>query len=116
LYGPYTISQGSYLFTLQNIINKRFELEQGGTITFNGESDARLNADAIYQVRTSTSYPYSQDLLLSSGGSDEATLRAKNRILVSLLLKLKGVLSSPEVSFDIRPQDPDAIIPELRRQ
>ena len=110
IYGPYTISQGSYLFTLQNIINKRFELEQGGTIIFNGDVyNARLNADAVYQVRTST-YDLISDLLLSSGGSDEATLRSKNRILVSLLLKLKGVLSTPEVSFDIRPQDPDAII------
>jgi hypothetical protein len=115
--GNYEIAQGSYLFTLQNIINKRFELEPGGTITFNGDvNNAVLNADAIYQVRTST-YDLISDLLgiySNSGsattGNEEAISRSKNRIVVDLLLKLKGVLSAPEISFDIRPQDPDAII------
>ncbi|MCW3126572.1 MAG: hypothetical protein JWO03_2230 [Bacteroidetes bacterium] len=117
--GNYEIEQGSYLFTLQNVINKRFELEPGGSIYFNGDVyNAQLYADAIYKVRTST-YDLIADLLgvystngstTTSSSETEAVLRSKNRIEVDLLLKLKGVLSAPEISFDIRPQDPDPLI------
>ena len=49
MYGDYTITEGSYLFTLQNIINKRFIIENGSTIQWTGEPlDARLNINAVY--------------------------------------------------------------------
>jgi hypothetical protein len=112
IYGNYTIQQGNYLFTMQNIVNKHFELDPGGTITFRGDVyNAQLNADAVYRVTTST-YDLIADLLQANQISEtsEAYQRSKNRIGVDLLLKLKGVLQSPEVAFDIRPQDPDAMI------
>jgi hypothetical protein len=117
IYGRYEIVQGSYLFTLQNIINKKFDLDPGGTINFNGEVyNAQLNANAIYKVRTST-YDLISDLLGVSSSTTSATssepetvLRSKNRIIVNLLLQLKGILQNPEVSFDIQPIDPDPII------
>ena len=112
IYGLYEIAQGSYLFTLQNIINKKFELDPGGAISFRGDiNNAQLNADAVYQVRTST-YDLIADILptSSSGSETEASVRSKNRIVTKLLLRLRGVLQSPEVSFDIRPVDPDALI------
>jgi hypothetical protein len=115
IYGLYEIDRGSYMFTLQNIINKKFALDKGGTIRFNGDVyRAQLNADAVYEVRSST-YDLIDDLLLtqSSTGSTEATARAKNRINVKLLLKLAGVLQSPDISFDIKPQDPDPLIRTL---
>lgn len=115
--GLYTIARGSYLFTLQNVINKRFTLDPGGTILFNGDVyNAQLNAEAIYKVRTST-YDLISDLLgiysanaVTSTYNEEAISRSKNRIVVDLLLKLKGVLSAPEISFDISPQNPDPVI------
>ncbi len=115
--GSYTIARGSYLFTLQNVINKRFTLDPGGTITFNGDVyNAQLNADAIYKVRTST-YDLISDLLgiysanaVSTTYNEEAISRSKNRIVVNLLLNLKGILSAPEISFDIAPQNPDPVI------
>ena len=36
MFGKYFVNDGDYLFTLQNIINKRFDLEEGGTISWNG--------------------------------------------------------------------------------
>ena len=46
MYGDYTITEGSYLFTLQNIINKRFVINSGSTIQWTGDPlDARLNID-----------------------------------------------------------------------
>jgi TamB, inner membrane protein subunit of TAM complex len=112
IYGRYEIEQGNYLFTMQNIINKKFDLDPGGTIVFRGDvGNALLNADAVYQVKTST-YDLISDLLVANGqlpGSD-ADLRSKNRINVDLLLKMKGVLQAPEISFDIRPNDPDPLV------
>jgi len=110
IYGLYEIDRGSYLFTLQNIINKRFVLNKGGTIAFNGDfKKAAVNADAIYQVRTSTFDliydPQQTDLI-----SDEVLQRSKNRMLTQLSLKLYGVLEHPDVSFDINPMDPDPAI------
>jgi hypothetical protein len=112
IYGRYEIDEGNYLFTMQNIVNKKFELDKGGIINFRGDvNNAQLDADAVYHVKTST-YDLIADLLVANGqlpGSD-ADLRSKNRINVDLLLKLKGVLQSPEISFDIRPIDPDPAV------
>ncbi len=110
IYGLYEIVRGNYLFTLQNIINKRFALNKGGTIAFNGDVyKAQLNAEAIYEVRTST-YDLIYDPQQSESLSAEVEARSKNRMLTRLLLKLKGQLDKPEISFDIQPQDPDPAI------
>ncbi|MBQ5876091.1 MAG: translocation/assembly module TamB domain-containing protein, partial [Alistipes sp.] len=54
MYGDYTITDGSYLFTLQNIINKKFLIESGSTIQWTGDPlDARLNIDAVYKLKAS---------------------------------------------------------------
>lgn len=110
IFGLYEIDRGSYLFTLQNIINKRFILNKGGTIAFNGDfKKAVVNADAIYQVRTS-SYDLIYDPQQADLISQEVEQRSKNRMLTQLLLKLNGVLERPDVSFDINPIDPDPAI------
>jgi len=118
LFGIYEIVQGSYLFTLQNVVNKKFELDRGGTITFAGNIyRAQLNTSAVYEVRTSV-YDLISDLIASSGGSggvaeSEREARAKNRIPVKLLLNLRGVLEKPDISFDIRAIDPDPTVKTL---
>jgi hypothetical protein len=54
IYGDYNIEEGTYLFTLQNILNKSFAVESGGKITFNGDIDnAEIDLNAIYKLRTS---------------------------------------------------------------
>ena len=49
IYGDYKIEEGDYLFTLQNVINKRFKVEQGGLIEWNGDPE-----DAIVDVKQFT--------------------------------------------------------------
>ena len=54
MYGDYTITEGSFLFSLQNIINKKFIIENGSTIQWTGAPmDAMLNIDAIYKLKAS---------------------------------------------------------------
>ncbi|MFR9603491.1 MAG: translocation/assembly module TamB domain-containing protein [Rikenellaceae bacterium] len=88
MYGDYTISEGNYLFTLRNIINKRFIINPGSTIQWTGDPlDAILDIEAIYKLKTSL-----QPLI-----SDESS----RSVPVDCIIELKDRLMQPEVSFDI---------------
>lgn len=92
MYGEYTVVEGAYLFTALNIINKKFVIENGGTINWNGDPlKARLNMTALYKVRTPL------PPLISV--SDEAT--AKRRVPVDCKLQLSGLLLQPDIRFDL---------------
>jgi hypothetical protein len=111
MYGTYEIERGSYLFTLQNIINKRFDITRGGTINFGGDIyKAGLNVDAVYEVRTSMTDLIS-DLISESGNTQsQLAAAARTRVPTRLALKLTGVLERPTIGFDIRAIDPDPAI------
>mgnify|MGYP006273385869 CR=1 FL=1 len=113
LYGLYTITDGDYLFTLQRIINKRFRIDPGSAIRFNGPlEEAQIDVQASYNLRATT-FNLIQDYLndLSAGNIDAVASRAQNRIPVKLLLNLSGPLPKPEVGFAI---DLDINDPQLR--
>ncbi len=94
IYGTYTISEGDYLFTLQNVINKRFSLEKGGTISWNGDPvKAQLDINAIYRLRAS---PY--DLMV---GDSLSRAKYKNRIPIEVKLNMEKDLMNPDITFDI---------------
>jgi hypothetical protein len=87
--GDYIIEEGDYLFTLRNILNKPFSVENGGKIIFNGNIDnADIDIKAIYKLKASLF-----DLL-----QDE---RYNERIPVECQLNLSGKLFNPVVSFNI---------------
>ncbi|MEG1885790.1 MAG: translocation/assembly module TamB domain-containing protein [Alistipes sp.] len=91
--GDYTITQGNYLFSLQNIINRKFIIEAGSTIQWTGDPlDAMLNIDAIYKVKTSL-----QPLL--QGTSDNVGDRA---VPVDCVIHLGNKLSHPSLTFDVK--------------
>jgi hypothetical protein len=96
LFGEYTVEQGDYLFTLQNVINKRFDIQRGGTIEFNGDPmDATVNLNAIYRLKASLS-----DLpvfFASTGTNTDYT----QRIPVMCKINLSKSLNNPEIKFDI---------------
>lgn len=103
MYGDYTITEGSYLFTLQNIINKRFIIESGSTIQWTGEPlDARLNINAVYKLKTSL-----QPLIGSSvsSGGDMGLNRA---VPVECIINLSDRLTHPTVTFDVKVPTADA--------
>jgi len=94
MFGDVELSEGEYLFTLQNVINKRFEIEPGGKIRFNGSpTDATIDLEAIYTTRTA---PYN---LYPGDPSEEEAL--KKRIPVECRLILEGELQSPTISTGI---------------
>ena len=94
MYGDYTISEGSYLFTLQNIINKKFIIEEGSTIQWTGEPvDALLNIDAVYKLKASL-----LPLLAGSVSSSNVPTRA---VPVECVIHLADRLTSPSVTCDV---------------
>jgi len=116
--GDYTIERGSYLFTLQGVITKHFEIDQGGTVSFNGDiNKARLNLSAVYKVRSSVT-DLIDDLINSSGSTVSSTGSTQNQLAtaalrqseIDLLLNINGVLERPTIAFDIRAADVDPTI------
>lgn len=92
MYGDYVIEEGDYLFTLQNVINKKFKVENGGTISWNGNpTNANLNIKAVYPVKTSV-----YDLLV-----DDATEQYKKRIPIECQIFLTDKLMNPTIRYDI---------------
>ena len=89
--GDIIIEEGDYLFTLQNVINKKFEVEKGGTISWNGDpSDADIDLKAVYELRTSV-YNLAPD--------QGETL--KKRIPVECVISMSGKLMNPSIKPDI---------------
>ncbi|MGE5419624.1 MAG: translocation/assembly module TamB domain-containing protein [Chloroflexota bacterium] len=89
--GDYTIEKGTYLFTLGNIVNKRFDVENGGRISFNGNlDDAEIELKATYQKFSASLFPLTQDV------KDQNT-----RYAVEPQIVLSGRLFNPTVKFEI---------------
>ena len=93
MYGEYHIEEGDYLFTLQNLINKRFRIEQGGLISWTGDpNDADVDLRASYRLRTSL-----YDLVMDVDTSD----MYRRRVPVDCVLILEDKLFNPTITFDI---------------
>ncbi len=89
--GNYTIEQGSYLFTLQNIISKRFSIEQGSSINWTGDPyNAEMDITAIYNTRAS----------LGELFADTTSLYSK-RIPVECQILLTDKLIAPNIQLAI---------------
>jgi hypothetical protein len=89
MYGDYSIESGEYLFTLKNLINKKFKIERGGTISWSGDpKDATINMNAVYQVRA----------VLKPVVASDSTGR---RYPVNCSMQLTGSLLQPSINFDI---------------
>lgn len=54
VFGTFEVERGDYLFTAGEVFTRRFELERGGTLTWEGDPvDARMNLPASYRTRAS---------------------------------------------------------------
>ena len=93
MYGDYIIENGDYLFTLQNIMNKKFDIKKGGNIKWSGiPYKADLNISAIYKARASIKTFFPEDSTNSS---------YKKRYPVDVVMNMTGDLLSPEIDFEI---------------
>ena len=92
--GDIKISEGTYLFTLQNIINKLFTVVPGSSIHWDGNSKtAEVNIDAVYSTKASLS-----PLI----GSSVQGFDTSHAVPVDCYIKLTDKLNSPTPTFDIK--------------
>lgn len=95
LFGTYTIAGGGFDFSMVNLLNKKFKLKDGGTISWLGDvSDPRVDVLAGYQTKASL-YPV---LAAFDPGNDG---RYKQKVNVESIIALSGNLMNPDITFDI---------------
>jgi len=88
IFGDYVLTSGDYLFTFQNIINKRFIIEPGSTIKWNGDPyNAEMDIRAKYKLRAN----------LAGLGVDTTT----RYVPVECIINMTNVLANPEYTFEV---------------
>lgn len=100
IYGNYEISEGSYDFSMQGAMRKRFEVGENSSISFDGDplNNCNMNINATYQTTASLT-----DLLESS-----VLQSVKNStVKVTCIARITGPLLSPAIKFDIQLPDAD---------
>ena len=92
MYGEYVISSGDYMFTLENFITKRFDIQKGSTINWSGSPyDAEIDITANYKQRASIAPLFPND----------STGTYKRRYPVDCKLYMKETLLTPNISFGV---------------
>lgn len=93
MFGDYTITDGDYLFTLENVISKKFDIDAGSIIKWSGSPyNADIDIIASYKQRASVAP------LMPPGDS---TISAKRRVPVDCKLKMSERLLTPKLTFAI---------------
>jgi len=90
MYGSFVTTSGQYNVKQQGVINKRFAVDRGSTITWSGDAvDADMNLTAYTRVNARLQS-------LQGGGRNSAT------VPVNVLLRMRGSLLKPDITFDIQ--------------
>lgn len=94
--GDYIIESGSFDFTAQEVINKKFNIRQGGTIRWTGNPvQAQIQLKAIYELRAGLSDLY------TAANRDISSSNANLRVPVEVEMGLSGLLMQPDIKLDI---------------
>lgn len=112
MFGTYTINDGNYLFTLENFINKKFDIETGSTIKWTGNPyNAEINITANYKQRASLNpfFPTVSSTTTAGANGDNASSSKSStsnddvnkRYPVECKLYMKDKLLTPEITFGI---------------
>lgn len=100
MFGNYTINTGDYLFTLYNLINKKFSIRRGGTISWTGDPyTAEIDLVAEYNKVSTSVANFIQEYLLDA--SADLQNQASEVTDVNLRMNLTGDLLQPNINFDI---------------
>jgi hypothetical protein len=89
--GEYSITEGKYSFSYEQLIKREFNISKGSSIVFNGDPlKAKLDITTTYKTRVNLT-----DLV------PDYTSAINQRADVQLQMKIKGDLIKPVLTFDI---------------
>jgi translocation and assembly module TamB len=109
LTGKYTIHDGGYYLTLSDFIKRNFRIQEGSSVTWSGDPlDAYADINAIYITKASPIDLMSDQL---GGLTEPEKNKFRNLLTFHVFLKMRGFISSPDISFDIQlaPEDRGAL-------
>jgi hypothetical protein len=96
LTGTYELESGGYELSF-NFIRRRFDIEKGSKITFNGEpTNATMDVTAIYVANAS-----SAELVGSQNGDVVLAASYQQKLPFQVKLMMDGELMKPTLTFDI---------------
>jgi TamB, inner membrane protein subunit of TAM complex len=97
--GEYRIEEGDYLFTLLRVINKKFNIQPGSTIRWNGSPfDATLSLNAKYKQLNAAPNNFIAEYVVNDIPAKTESLKPTE---VDLTLKLTGALLKPDINFGL---------------
>ncbi|MFT6717156.1 MAG: hypothetical protein ACJA0Q_001807, partial [Saprospiraceae bacterium] len=96
--GKYTIEDGKYFFTLKNFIGKKFLVEKGGTIVWDGDPvNATVDIKTHYKARAKL-IDLANPLELNYESNKD---KYSNRSTVYAGLSMEGELMKPEITMGV---------------
>lgn len=97
LFGALDLSSGEYNFVSGDILTRRFQLEEGGRIVWDGDpTNAQLNVNAVYRARP----PLATLGVVSASTADQ--LGTGQRIPIELVLQIFGSIDEIQNEFFFR--------------
>ncbi|MCX6286336.1 MAG: translocation/assembly module TamB domain-containing protein [Bacteroidetes bacterium] len=88
--GTYTITKGSFVFQIKNLLRLPMSITEGSRITWSGDpADANLSVTAIYRTKTTLA------------GLTSEPSEAQIRFPVEVIFHLGGKLSNPDIKFSM---------------
>ena len=92
MFGGVDVVDGEYLFTLRNLINKKFTMDEGGRISWFGDPySAQLDLKAVYSLRAPL-----YDIMFDPSDA------YKRRVPVDVVMQLEKSMLNPEIEFAVR--------------
>ena len=98
MFGDFVVEKGVYNLIYGGIINKPFEVQKGGTISWSGNPlDAEINIEAVYRVLANP-----QSLL--------ENVNTSRKVPVDLITRFSGALFNSTKEFDIQIPNSSSVV------
>jgi hypothetical protein len=90
--GNYTLTEGEYRFSALNVVAKKFDLQTGSNIKWTGDPlKGRLDITGVYKLKTAV------NSIINMNTAPDPNIR----VPVDCLIKIKGVVEKPDITFDM---------------
>ncbi|WP_266366293.1 translocation/assembly module TamB domain-containing protein [Tellurirhabdus rosea] len=96
LLGRYDVTEGEYALTYQ-VLKRQFKINKGSSIVWTGDPlKATLDIAAIYEANAAP------ENLIANESTSQLTPAYRQKLPFNVVLTMKGLLSAPQLGFDIR--------------